>query len=68
MQEDHALTRVVHKSEVVLRRGISLVGGEPEPLHGFLIILHYAPAVSVHVSEDGLRQGVSLVGGQPYSL
>ena len=58
----HALTGAVHESEVVLRDGVSLLGGQAVPPDGFRVVLRDALTGVVHDSEVDLRAGVSLLG------
>ena len=48
-----------------MRTGVSLLGSEPEPAHGFSVILRHTAALGVHSPEVVLRTGVSLLGSEP---
>ena len=56
----------VQARKLVLRLGEPLLGGQPEPAHGFGLVLGDAPqkALAIRETEDNLRLGVFLLGGQ----
>ncbi len=54
---------LVREPDVVLRVGISLVGGLAVPAQRLGIVLHDAPAVPVQPADLVLREDVSLIGG-----
>ena len=54
----------VHESEVELRQGQALVGGEAKPFDGVGIVLRSAFAIPRHDAKIELSQGVALVGGE----
>ena len=58
----NALTSGVHQAKVVLRFGVPLLSGQPEPLGGFGVILRNALAVVVHLAKVVLRFGDPLLG------
>ena len=48
--------------------GVTLLGGEPMPLHSLSIVFRHALAVGVHGTEEVLGIGVTLFGGEPKPL
>ena len=50
------------RTEIELRSGVTLVGGQPEPAHRFGLVLEDAFAQGVHDPEIELRFGGSLLG------
>ena len=51
--------------EAELGLGVSLLGSEAEPLHGFGLVFRHSIASGVHVTEVELGLGVSLLGSKP---
>ena len=49
-------------TEIELRGGVALLGGEAVPPHRLGVVLGHALAVGVHESEIELRGGVALLG------
>ena len=47
---------------------MSLLSGQPVPLHCFGVVLWHALAVGIHDAEVELRYGVSLLGGDATEL
>ena len=60
----HAQAVGVDDSEVELRLGDALLGGQAVPPDGFRGVLRHAQAVGVDESEVELRLGDALLGGQ----
>src|ERR1700722_10044162 len=54
----------IHESEVELRQGQALVGGEAKPFDGVGIVLRSAFAIPRHDAEIELGRGVALVSGE----
>ena len=42
---------VVRDTQIILSVGISLIGGEPEPFHGFFIISRNTMAIGIDHAE-----------------
>lgn len=53
---------VLRHPRILLRLGIALGGSQPEPLHGFLVVLRHALAFVVHYPEVVLGLGMALGG------
>ena len=58
----------MHDAEVVLRRGVPLLGGLAIPVDDFRMVLRHALAVGMHDAEVVLRRGVPLLGKRPEQL
>ncbi len=63
-----SLGEFVHKSETILRGGVTLHGGQVEPLDGLRVVLRHPLAAGVHEAEIILRSGVTLRGGEAVPL
>ncbi len=55
----------VYLSDLVLQKGVALLGSLPEPARGFGIILGDAVAELIHVPEEELRTNAALLGRTP---
>src|SRR5579872_3977043 len=56
----HALARIVHLAEVLLRFSIALIGGAPEPFHGLFEILRNTFAIEIH--QANVELGIWVAG------
>ena len=57
-----AFAVLIHDPEAVLRRSVTLVGGEPIPPHRLGVVLRKTLSGVIHHFEVVLRDGVALLG------